>query len=39
MPGKGEGARRAGLAPVRVPWDNPAPAIDTARDLLGLGPR
>lgn len=39
MPWNVEGARQAGLAAVRVPWDNPAPAIDTARELLGLGHR
>jgi putative hydrolase of the HAD superfamily len=39
MPWNVEGAVAAGLAAVRVPWDNPAPAIDTARELLGLGNR
>jgi putative hydrolase of the HAD superfamily len=39
MPWNVEGAVAAGLAAVRVPWDNPAPAIDTARELLGLGHR
>lgn len=39
MPWNVEGARQAGLHAVRVPWDDPRPAIDTARDLLGLGPR
>jgi putative hydrolase of the HAD superfamily len=39
MPWNVEGARRAGMTAVRVPWDDPAPAIDTARDLLGLGAR
>ena len=39
MPWNVEGAFRAGLTAVRVPWDNPAPAIDTARELLGLGNR
>jgi putative hydrolase of the HAD superfamily len=39
MPWNVEGARQAGMTAVRVPWDNPAPAIDTARALLGLGPR
>jgi len=39
MPWNVDGARQAGMAAVRVPWDDPAPAIDTARDLLGLGPR
>jgi len=39
MPWNVEGARQAGLAAVRVPWEDPGPAIDTARDLLGLAPR
>jgi putative hydrolase of the HAD superfamily len=39
MPWNVEGARQAGLAAVQVPWDAPKPAIDTARELLGLGPR
>jgi len=39
MPWNVEGARQAGLKAVRVPWDDPRPAIDTARDLLRLGPR
>lgn len=39
MPWNVEGARQAGLAAVRVPWDDPSPAIDLARELLGLGPR
>jgi putative hydrolase of the HAD superfamily len=39
MPWNVEGAVAAGLTAVRVPWDNPAPAIDTARELLGLGNR
>jgi len=39
MPWNVEGARQAGMIAVRVPWDDPAPAIDTARDLLRLGPR
>ena len=39
MPWNVEGARQAGMTAVRVPWDDPAPAIDTARDLLRLGPR
>lgn len=38
MPWNIEGARRAGLTAVQVPWDDPGPAIDTARKLLGLGP-
>jgi putative hydrolase of the HAD superfamily len=39
MPWNVDGARQAGMTAVRVPWDDPAPAIDTARDLLGLGSR
>lgn len=39
MPWNSEGARQAGMTAVRVPWDDPVPAIDTARELLGLGPR
>ncbi len=39
MPWNVEGARQAGLTAVRVPWDDPVPAIDTARELLGLGHR
>ena len=39
MPWNIEGARQAGMTAVRVPWDDPVPAIDTARELLGLGPR
>jgi putative hydrolase of the HAD superfamily len=39
MPWNVEGARQAGLAAVRVPWDDPGPAIDIARDRLGLDPR
>lgn len=39
MPWNAEGARQAGMTAVRVPWDDPAPAIDTARELLRLGPR
>jgi len=39
MPWNVDGARQAGMTAVRVPWDHPAPAIDTARDLLGLGAR
>ena len=39
MPWNVDGARRAGMTAVRVPWDDPAPAIDTARELLRLGPR
>jgi putative hydrolase of the HAD superfamily len=37
MPWNAEGARQAGMTAVRVPWDDPAPAIDTARELLRLG--
>lgn len=36
MPWNTEGARRAGMTAVRVPWDDPGPAIGTARKLLGL---
>jgi putative hydrolase of the HAD superfamily len=39
MPWNVEGARRAGMTAVRVPWDDPGPAIDTARKLLRLPPR
>ena len=39
MPWNADGARQAGMTAVRVPWDDPAPAIDTARELLRLGPR
>jgi putative hydrolase of the HAD superfamily len=39
MPGNVEGARAVGMTAIRVPWDDPAPAIDTARDLLGLPAR
>ena len=39
MPWNVAGARRAGMTAVWVPWHDPGPAIDTARDLLGLGPR
>ena len=39
MPWNVEGARQAGMTAVRVPWDDPAPAIDTARTLLRLPPR
>jgi len=39
MPWNVEAGRRAGLAAVLVPWDDPGPAIDTARNLLGLPPR
>ena len=36
MPWNVDGARQAGMTAVRVPWDGPGPAIDTARKLLGL---
>ena len=39
MPWNIDGARQAGMTAVRVPWDDPVPAIDTARELLRLGPR
>ena len=39
MPWNVEGARRAGMAAVRVPWEDPGLAIDTARTLLRLPPR
>ena len=39
MPWNVEGARQAGMTAVRVPWDDPGPAIDTARTLLRLPPR
>ena len=39
MPWNTEGARQAGMTAVRVPWEDPVPAIDTARELLRLGPR
>jgi putative hydrolase of the HAD superfamily len=39
MPWNVEAARGAGLAAVRVPWDDPGPAIDAARNLLDLPPR
>jgi len=39
MPWNAEAARQAGMAAVQVPWDDPGPAIDTARNLLGLPPR
>ena len=32
-------AAQAGLLAVRVPPGGPGPAVDTARDLLGLRPR
>lgn len=39
MPWNIEGARAVGMTAVRVPWDDPRPAIDTARELLRLPPR
>jgi putative hydrolase of the HAD superfamily len=39
MPGNVAGARRVGMTAVRVPWEDPGPAIDTARDLLRLPSR
>ena len=39
MPWNVDGARQAGMTAIRVPWEDPTPAIDTARDLLRLGPR
>ena len=36
MPWNIEAGRRAGLTAVQVPWDDPAPAVETARKLLGL---
>jgi FMN phosphatase YigB (HAD superfamily) len=39
MPWNVEGARRAGMTAVRVPWEDPGLAIDTARTLLRLPPR
>jgi len=39
MPPNIEAARRAGLIAVQVPWDDPGPAIDIARKLLGLPPQ
>ena len=39
MPWNVEAARQAGMTAVRVPLDGPGPAIDTARELLGLSPR
>jgi putative hydrolase of the HAD superfamily len=36
MPWNVEAARHSGMTAVQVPWDDPAPAIDIARDLLGL---
>lgn len=39
MPWNVEGARQAGMTAVRVPWDDPGPAIGTARTLLRLPAR
>jgi putative hydrolase of the HAD superfamily len=39
MPWNVEGARQVGLQAIRVPWDDPGQAIDTARELLGLPAR
>jgi putative hydrolase of the HAD superfamily len=39
MPGNVAGARMVGMTAVRVPWEDPGPAIDTARDLLRLPSR
>jgi putative hydrolase of the HAD superfamily len=39
MPWNVEAARQAGMTAIRVPLDGPGPAIDTARELLGLSPR
>jgi putative hydrolase of the HAD superfamily len=39
MPWNVEGARQAGMTAIGVPWDDPGPALDTARNLLGLGSR
>ena len=39
MPGNVAGARRVGMTAVRVPWEDPGPAIHTARELLGLAGR
>lgn len=39
MPWNIDGARAVGMTAVRVPWDDPRPAIDTARELLRLPPR
>ena len=39
MPWNVEAARGAGLVAVRVPWDDPGPAIGTARNLLDLPSR
>jgi putative hydrolase of the HAD superfamily len=39
MPWNIEPARRAGLNAVQVPWDDPGPALEVARKLLGLPSR
>ncbi len=39
MPWNVEGASAVGMTAIRVPWDDPGPAIDTARELLRLAPR
>ena len=39
MPWNVAAAAQAGLLAVRVPPGGPGPAVDTARDLLGLRPR
>ena len=39
MPWNVEGARQAGMTAVQVPWDDPGPAIGTARNLLDLPSR
>jgi putative hydrolase of the HAD superfamily len=39
MPWNVEGARAVGMTAIRVPWDDPGPAIDAARELLRLAPR
>jgi putative hydrolase of the HAD superfamily len=36
MPWNVEAGRQAGLTAVQVPWDDPGPAVETARKLLGL---
>ena len=39
MPWNVDGARAVGMTAIRVPWDDPGPAIDAARELLRLPPR
>ncbi len=39
MPWNVDGAHQAGMTAIRVPWDDPGPAIDTARNLLDLPSR